>query len=159
MSRAGRKNYSFLLDKILSLDFGLYSCGVRDRMVKTFREEFEMKKYVNAFEYAGEICKALPQGILMTTAAEGRSDQQRLREESNLRKTINTLFHSDVGGSRKGRESSLYAFQPLCCSSEASEHTAKVDIFICRVPCPMLGTRLQGKCQRPPCGILCKTGH
>ena len=29
-----------------------------------------MKKYVNAFDYAGEICKALPQGILMTTAAD-----------------------------------------------------------------------------------------
>ena len=26
-----------------------------------------MKKYVNAFDYGGEICKALPQGILMTT--------------------------------------------------------------------------------------------
>ena len=26
-----------------------------------------MKKYINAFDYAGEICKALPQGILMTT--------------------------------------------------------------------------------------------
>ena len=31
-----------------------------------------MKKYVNAFDYAGEICKALSQGILMTTAAEGQ---------------------------------------------------------------------------------------
>ena len=31
-----------------------------------------MKKYVNAFDYAGEICKAMPQGILMTTAAEGQ---------------------------------------------------------------------------------------
>ena len=28
-----------------------------------------MKKFVNAFDYAGEICKALPQGILMTTKA------------------------------------------------------------------------------------------
>ena len=26
-----------------------------------------MKKFVNAFDYAGEICKAMPQGILMTT--------------------------------------------------------------------------------------------
>ena len=31
-----------------------------------------MKKFVNAFDYAGEICKAMPQGILMTTAAEGQ---------------------------------------------------------------------------------------
>lgn len=28
-----------------------------------------MKKFVNAFDYAGDICKALPQGILMTTKA------------------------------------------------------------------------------------------
>ncbi|MBQ8238609.1 MAG: flavin reductase family protein [Oscillospiraceae bacterium] len=28
-----------------------------------------MKKFVNAFDYAGHICKALPGGILMTTAA------------------------------------------------------------------------------------------
>ena len=28
-----------------------------------------MKKFVNAFDYAGEICKAMPQGILMTTKA------------------------------------------------------------------------------------------
>ena len=33
-----------------------------------------MKQQVNAFDYAGEICKALPQGILMTTAAEGQVD-------------------------------------------------------------------------------------
>ena len=26
-----------------------------------------MKKFVNAFDYAGDICKAMPQGILMTT--------------------------------------------------------------------------------------------
>ena len=26
-----------------------------------------MKKFVNAFDHAGEICKAMPQGILMTT--------------------------------------------------------------------------------------------
>ena len=31
-----------------------------------------MKKFVNAFDYAGEICKAMPQGILLTTAAEGK---------------------------------------------------------------------------------------
>ena len=31
-----------------------------------------MKKHINAFDYAGQICKALPQGILMTTAAEGK---------------------------------------------------------------------------------------
>ena len=31
-----------------------------------------MKKNVKAFDYAGEICKAMPQGILMTTAAEGQ---------------------------------------------------------------------------------------
>ena len=31
-----------------------------------------MKKTVNAFDYAGEICKAMPQGILLTTAAEGK---------------------------------------------------------------------------------------
>ena len=31
-----------------------------------------MKKIVNAFDYAGEICKAMPQGILLTTAAEGK---------------------------------------------------------------------------------------
>ena len=28
-----------------------------------------MKKMINAFDYAGQICKALPQGILMTTKA------------------------------------------------------------------------------------------
>lgn len=28
-----------------------------------------MKTFVNAFDYAGEICKAMPQGILMTTKA------------------------------------------------------------------------------------------
>ena len=28
-----------------------------------------MKKFVNAFDYAGEICKAMPQGILLTTKA------------------------------------------------------------------------------------------
>ena len=26
-----------------------------------------MKKFVNAFDYAGEICKAMPKGILLTT--------------------------------------------------------------------------------------------
>lgn len=31
-----------------------------------------MKKTINAFDYAGEICKAMPQGILLTTAAEGK---------------------------------------------------------------------------------------
>ena len=31
-----------------------------------------MKKFVDAFDYAGHICKALPRGILMTTAAEGK---------------------------------------------------------------------------------------
>ena len=31
-----------------------------------------MKKHINAFDYAGEICKAMPQGILLTTAAEGK---------------------------------------------------------------------------------------
>ena len=31
-----------------------------------------MKKFVDAFEYAGAICKALPKGILMTTAADGK---------------------------------------------------------------------------------------
>ena len=31
-----------------------------------------MKKIVNAFDYAGEVCKAMPQGILLTTAAEGK---------------------------------------------------------------------------------------
>ena len=31
-----------------------------------------MKKFVDAFDYAGTICKALPRGILMTTAAEGK---------------------------------------------------------------------------------------
>ena len=31
-----------------------------------------MKKTVNAFDYAGEICKAMPKGILLTTAAEGK---------------------------------------------------------------------------------------
>ena len=30
-----------------------------------------MKKKINAFDYAGQICEALPRGILMTTAAEG----------------------------------------------------------------------------------------
>ena len=31
-----------------------------------------MKKTINAFDYAGDICKAMPQGILLTTAAEGK---------------------------------------------------------------------------------------
>ena len=31
-----------------------------------------MKKFVDAFDYAGHICKALPRGILMTTAADGK---------------------------------------------------------------------------------------
>ena len=31
-----------------------------------------MKKTVNAFDYAGEICKALPKGILLTTKLEER---------------------------------------------------------------------------------------
>lgn len=31
-----------------------------------------MKKTVNAFDYAGEICKALPRGILLTTRAGGQ---------------------------------------------------------------------------------------
>ena len=31
-----------------------------------------MKKHINAFDYAGEICKAMPQGILLTTAADGK---------------------------------------------------------------------------------------
>lgn len=31
-----------------------------------------MKKYVNVFDYAGEICKAMPQGVLLTTAAGGK---------------------------------------------------------------------------------------
>ena len=31
-----------------------------------------MKKFVDAFDYAGVICKALPRGILMTTAADGK---------------------------------------------------------------------------------------
>ncbi len=31
-----------------------------------------MKREIQAFEYAGEICKALPQGILLTTKAEGK---------------------------------------------------------------------------------------
>lgn len=31
-----------------------------------------MKKEVNAFDYAGEICKALPKGILLTTKRDGQ---------------------------------------------------------------------------------------
>ena len=31
-----------------------------------------MKKHIDAFDYAGDICKALPRGILLTTAAEGK---------------------------------------------------------------------------------------
>lgn len=31
-----------------------------------------MKKFINAFDYAGDICKAMPQGILMTTKVDGK---------------------------------------------------------------------------------------
>ena len=31
-----------------------------------------MRSKLNAFDYAGEVCKAMPQGILLTTAAEGK---------------------------------------------------------------------------------------
>ena len=31
-----------------------------------------MKKYIDAFDYAGPICKALAKGVLLTTAADGK---------------------------------------------------------------------------------------
>ena len=31
-----------------------------------------MKKEINAFDYAGDICKALPRGILLTTKRDGK---------------------------------------------------------------------------------------
>ena len=75
-----------------------------------------------------------------------------------LGKILIRCFHSAVGDSRKGRESSLYTFQPLCCPSEAQS----TQWMLKSLPAEfhdMLGACLQGKCQRPPCRILCKTGH
>ena len=33
-----------------------------------------MKKQVNAFDYAGEICKAMQKGVLLTTALDGKAN-------------------------------------------------------------------------------------